>query len=221
MISEANKPDSNCRNLIGVWGDNSCPELEKHVHCQNCPVFANTGRELLARQAPEDYLVAWEARAANLSDDGMVDAISVLMFRLGKEWYSIRTKFVKEVFNPLPTHAIPHRLHACFIGLVNLRGELVPCADLGKLIGASQPPADKERAWPRMIATDWEGTSWVFPVDEVRGIIYTLETALRLPPVTIEMASPNFTHKIFDHERCDVGLLDYELIEHAMRSVTL
>ena len=82
MISEANKPDSNCRNLIGVWGDNSCPELEKHVHCQNCPVFANTGRELLARQAPEDYLVAWEARAANLSDDGMVDAISVLMFRL-------------------------------------------------------------------------------------------------------------------------------------------
>jgi chemotaxis-related protein WspD len=219
VTAERNKLASDCRNLIGVWGDNSCDELLKYVHCQNCPVFANVGRDLLTRQAPDEYLEAWEQRAAKLSDDNEVDSISVLVFRLGKEWYSIRTEFIKEVFNPLPTHAIPHRLHSCFIGLTNLRGELIPCADLGQLIGASQDHSRQDRSWPRMIATDWKSTSWVFPVDEVKGIIYPLESSLRLPPVTIEMASPNFTYRIFADEGRDIGLLDYELIEHAFRSI--
>ena len=38
---------------IGVSGDRSCPELNSHIHCRNCPVFAGAARpsstELLPR----------------------------------------------------------------------------------------------------------------------------------------------------------------------------
>src|SRR5258706_164913 len=29
-----------CWNIIGVRGDGSCLELERYVHCRNCPVYA-------------------------------------------------------------------------------------------------------------------------------------------------------------------------------------
>ena len=33
-----------CWNKIGIAGDRSCPELTKHIVCQNCPVFASAAR---------------------------------------------------------------------------------------------------------------------------------------------------------------------------------
>ena len=33
-----------CWNKIGVSGDLSCPELNTHIHCRNCPVFAAAAR---------------------------------------------------------------------------------------------------------------------------------------------------------------------------------
>ncbi len=29
-----------CWNRIGVRGDGSCPELKRHIHCRNCPVYS-------------------------------------------------------------------------------------------------------------------------------------------------------------------------------------
>ena len=31
---------NDCWNKIGVRGDGSCPELARHVHCRNCPVYS-------------------------------------------------------------------------------------------------------------------------------------------------------------------------------------
>ena len=36
-----------CWREIGVSGDRSCPELEKHLHCRNCPTHAQIARKLL------------------------------------------------------------------------------------------------------------------------------------------------------------------------------
>ena len=48
-----------CWNRIGVNGDRTCPELEEHVHCRNCPVFAGAARGFFDRRAPEGYLAEW------------------------------------------------------------------------------------------------------------------------------------------------------------------
>ena len=36
-----------CWNTIGVSGDRSCPELNTHIHCRSCPVFAAAARASL------------------------------------------------------------------------------------------------------------------------------------------------------------------------------
>ena len=45
-----------CWNRIGVMGDRSCPELERSVHCRNCPVFVAAGQQLFEREPPAEYL---------------------------------------------------------------------------------------------------------------------------------------------------------------------
>ena len=44
-----------CWNQIGVEGDGSCADLEKFIHCRNCPVYANAGLQLLNRPLPPEY----------------------------------------------------------------------------------------------------------------------------------------------------------------------
>ena len=39
--ADAASPVANdCWNKIGVRGDASCAELERHIHCRNCPTYS-------------------------------------------------------------------------------------------------------------------------------------------------------------------------------------
>src|SRR5277367_5321356 len=60
-----------CWNTIGVSGDLSCPELNTHIHCRNCPIFAGAARSFFERRAPEGYLVEWSHWLAESTDSGL------------------------------------------------------------------------------------------------------------------------------------------------------
>ena len=108
IILKARLPgDGDCWNHIGVSGDRSCPELNAHIHCRNCPVFAeaaapsSTGRppRTISQIGPDGWpnQPAWacashesEGEDDNTSVAG--EAVSVLIFRLGEEWLAFRTQ---------------------------------------------------------------------------------------------------------------------------------
>ncbi|QKQ26287.1 hypothetical protein [Candidatus Reidiella endopervernicosa] len=50
-----------CWNRIGVWSreESRCPELERYVHCRNCPTFARAGRHVLENRVADDYMREW------------------------------------------------------------------------------------------------------------------------------------------------------------------
>ena len=60
-----------CWGSIGVWGDDRprCSVLEAVLHCRNCEIFENAGRELLDRDLPEAYGVEWTDGIAVLLAD--------------------------------------------------------------------------------------------------------------------------------------------------------
>src|SRR5262245_39377192 len=86
-----------CWNRIGVHGDHSCPELQRVVHCQNCPVFAAAGRRFLDGPSPPGYLEEWARRLADPIQESAADLHGVLIFRLGEEWLALRVKALAEV----------------------------------------------------------------------------------------------------------------------------
>ncbi len=149
--------NSDCWNQIGTSGDQSCPELQTHIHCRNCPVFASAARTFFDRPAPEGYLTEWtewlsgsggasSLRVEENLAEGDRGGISVLIFRLGQEWLAFRTQTVAEVTLARPVHRIPHRSNEILVGLVNLRGQLQLCVSLHGLLGVDLPQASPAHA---------------------------------------------------------------------------
>src|SRR5579859_2702256 len=125
-----------CWNSIGVRGDGSCPALERHVHCRNCPTYAAAASELLDMQLPNDHLSQWTPRIAQRQAPTTdTHTLSLVIFRLGEELLALPTDSFKEVVSGGTIHSIPHRRDGIVLGLTNIRGELVVCASLSQLLG--------------------------------------------------------------------------------------
>jgi chemotaxis-related protein WspD len=193
-----------------VTGDRSCPELEAHIHCRNCPGYARAGLQLLNSALPAQYRVEWAehyAREKKLSAPGR---LSVLVFRLGHEWLALPAQIFQEVAEQRVIHSLPHRRHGLVLGLVNIRGELLICVSLSRLLGL-EPEAQRGKARldpHRLLVAAWEGRRLVFPADEVHGIRRFHPEDLQDPPATVMQAQTGFTHGILRWQDHTVGLLD-------------
>jgi chemotaxis-related protein WspD len=97
-------------------------------------------------------------------------------------------------------HSIPHRRRGLALGLVNVRGELLVCASVARLVGLENANEEwrmkNEGTRPassffiphsaftfhRLLVTSWNGLRVAFPVDEVFGIQRFPKAELKDPP---------------------------------------
>ena len=215
-----------CWNQIGVFGDGTCPELAKVIHCRNCPVYAAGGRSLLEREPPADYLREWTQALAEAKDeDRAEDTLSVLIFRLGREWLALPTHVCQEVAEMRPIHILPHRSGPVLLGLVNIRGQIRLCVSLRELLGL-EPGGDSGRTKnhknPRcLVVIAGDSDHWVLLVDELYGIQRVHLSAIRDAPVTVAKAAPRLTKGVIDWRDTGVGYLDDGLLFLALRKEVL
>ena len=135
-VSE-NRP-LDCWGVVGVGGDRSCPELETYIHCRNCPVMANAAEAFFNRAPPDGYLDEWRRVLETTSENTESSGLSVLVFRLADEWFSLAAESLTEVTPLRRIHTIPHRSNSVFAGMVNVRGQLLLCCSLHGLLGLRQ-----------------------------------------------------------------------------------
>jgi chemotaxis-related protein WspD len=210
-----------CWNRIGVRGDGSCPELQQHVHCRNCPVYSAGAAALLdADAAPSDFTdrtVHFAAAAA--TGDG--EPRSVVIFRVASEWLALPTGVVIEVSNLLPIHSLPHRRSGVVLGLVSVRGELLVCASLHQIVTADQAvPSGPERsntAYQRLLVLRREAVRVVCPVDEVHGIHRFHPRELKALPTTVAKATVTYSTALLPWRGHSVGTLDDQLLFYTLR----
>src|SRR5215510_11065269 len=99
---------STCWNHIGVYGDNSCSELIKFVHCRNCPVYSSAAVQLLHRPLAPEYRREQTEHFAALRKGAKLGKISVLLFRVANEWLALPTQAFQEVAERRLVHSLPH-----------------------------------------------------------------------------------------------------------------
>jgi chemotaxis-related protein WspD len=225
-LLERPKERHDCWNQIGVFGDGTCPELAKVIHCRNCPVYAAGGRSLLEREPPADYLREWTQALAEAKDEDQAeDTLSVLIFRLGREWLALPTHICQEVAEMRPIHILPHRSGPVLLGLVNIRGQIRLCVSLRELLGL-EPGDDSGRTMnhknPRcLVVIAGDSDHWVLLVDEIHGIQRVHLSAIREAPVTVAKAVPRLTKGVIDWQDTGVGYLDDGLLFLALRKEVL
>ena len=215
---------NDCWNEIGVYGDRTCKELETVIHCRNCPVYSRAGRSLLERDIPVDYLNEWTAILAShhqpplaIGNQSAVrigrsaDTFSAIVFRLSNELFALPVGVLQEVTHPSAIHTLPHRSNDLFLGLVNIRGEILPCASLSHLLGLEtvKPPSSDRNC--RMLVVGKNG-KWVFPVDEVHRIYRFHINEFKATPVVISRSQETYSQGVIDWHHKKVNYLNAELL---------
>ena len=211
-----------CWNRIGVRGDGSCPELERYVHCRNCPVFSAAARTLLDAPAPADFLNLATEHFARPAQDvaghaAASDAQSVIVFRVRAEWFAIRTAVCLEVADLRPIHPLPHRRDGVVLGVANVRGELLVCISLAAILGVMTPPEAQPKQTRRTVAqrllvARGEASPVVFPVDEVQGVERFHARDFTAVPATLAHAQVTYTKALLSLGERSIGVLDEQLL---------
>ena len=211
-------PMNDCWNRIGISGDRSCPELERFIHCRNCPVFAAAADRFFDRPAPDGYLAEWtRLLAAPVSAADRKD-LSVLLFRLNSEWLALPTQVIVEITSPRPMHRIPHRSNETLLGMVNLRGQLQLQVSLHGLLGVDD--ARGAPASPRLVVMKRDGQTWVFQAEEVAGVERFDQGEPKGVPSTLANTASSFSRSVISWRDKSVGFLDDLRVFAALRELS-
>lgn len=211
-----------CWNRIGIQGDRSCERLPPHVHCRNCPVYASAAKALLDRLPPRMESTATGVQMASNAARELTRPLSLLVFRVEREWLGLPTRSLDEVAPVRPVHALPQRRDPALIGVVNVRGSLTVCVSLSRLLSLAPQPVPPtgeghERAGlPRMLVLAVGGRGVVLPVDEVDGIHGIAAGAVEPLPATLSGSAVKFSRGLVQCGSRSVGLLDEAALAHAI-----
>ena len=218
------QPMENCWKRIGVWGQEQprCAMLKQVIHCRNCEVFTRAGRNLLERNLPNKYEDGWTQVFAEKKQEELPGTVSVLIFRIGEQWFAMPAQLLEEIITPQPLHTIPHRNNPVLLGAMNVHGEIQLCVSLKELLELENEVDEEEKrsTYKRMIVVNKENNRWVFPVDEIYGIHRIHPKMFENVPVTVAKAKTALTKHLFAWEGASVALLDDELLLYKLtRSV--
>ncbi|QOT81484.1 chemotaxis protein CheW [Cupriavidus basilensis] len=215
-----------CWRRIGVLGDGSCALLAEHIHCRNCPTYSRAALTLLDN-LPTGEVSLPDGHAVHANATARGPAMSCLVFRIGDEWLALPAGALALVTAPCPVHSLPHRRHAAVLGLASVRGNLLVCISLARLLG--QDPAAGAASniasnakgsaghGARLLVLGQGRTAIALPVDEVTGIERIAEADLQPLPTTLSRASAHFTRALLTSGQRTVGLLDPALLQQALK----
>lgn len=172
---------------------------------------------LLDKPVSVDDLAAGARSAAQPAHAGVRGSVGVLLFRLDEETLALPAASLRRSTPYTRPRPIPHRTSGILRGLCNIRGELVLCVDLRRLLGlpsragpADPPPAESDPR--RMIVIGSADAPWVFEADALVGVERIDPGAVLPPPVTVEHAMGAFVAGLIDVEGTRATLLDADRV---------
>lgn len=208
-----------CWRRIGVTGDRSCPELERHVHCRNCAVYADAALRKLQLPVEPSYREAWARELARPEPPVAPTDAAAMVFRVGAEWLAVPVALAATVAPPAPVHRLPHRSGGALLGVVNVGGRVLPAVSLAPLLGietAGVPAPLGRHAFERLLVLVLAGRRVAVPVAEVHGILRYAAGAMRPPAATLgHLPAPLLAGVIAD-SAIEAGLLDAARLERAL-----
>ena len=197
-----------CWREIGITGDRSCKLLSEYVHCRNCPQYSAIGRTLFDREMPDDYRREISEELAAASAAMAEETESVLLLRLGSEWFALQTQVFQEISAYQKPYVLPFRSGGLLAGLVNVNGELLLCVSLEAALGLSLEEKGKSDGRARLCVVRNGHERFAFAVDEILGVRRISSARLQPVPVTLDKSPSAQTTSCFEADGHNVGLID-------------
>ncbi len=154
-----------------------------HASPDHQPLF-----RLLDRPVSEDDLNEWTRQAAAPRVQGRTDVQSALIFRVATEWVALPATLVLEIVGRRLIHRLPHRSNDVVVGLVNVRGRLLPLVTPARFLNAlsnDQKTVANPSGKDRIIVINEDQTRLAIVADEVHGIYRFSTSEVMQPPLTL------------------------------------
>jgi len=208
----------NCWNSIGVWGRERprCPVLLEVIHCRNCDKYIAAGQHALQRPLPEAYQQEWTRLLARKKEVDIGHHLTVIIFRVGDEWFSLPVNYLQQVETRRTIHSVPHPKSAIVKGVVNVAGEVKLCFSLGTLLGIERASVldstERTAVYEGLIVLKKGKHSYVFPVTEVLELARISLEELKAIPSTVSALAASYLLGLVQHGELRIGHLDADLI---------
>lgn len=120
------------------------------------------------------------------------DFLTLVTFSIGVQKMAIEASILREVLDPLPVTRVPGA-GSFAPSVVNVRGSVVPVADLGVALGLPRSAeSDKRRLMVTEFSHGIEKLSVVFVADEVHEVATVAANDLMQVPATMSTWPPEF-----------------------------
>jgi purine-binding chemotaxis protein CheW len=111
---------------------------------------------------------------------------------LGQEKYAIPLLLVREVIAPPKTTAIPNS-PAHFVGMMNLRGQVMGVIDLRKRLGVTVSKETQRKTEEAVVIVEVGGVSVGTVVDAVSRVLSIPQASLHEPPASAKKTAAHVT----------------------------
>ena len=154
-----------------------------------------------------------------------MDFLPVLIFRVGGEWMALPASCLGEVTDARVVHTIPHRRNGVLMGVTSVRGELLICVSLHRILGIDILEAHKtlkdDAGAERFLVLQQGGLRATLAVDEIHGIErYPQRDCLPVPD-TVARSQATYCRALLRWRERAVGLLNEQLLYAAIEKSLL
>ncbi|PKQ15361.1 MAG: hypothetical protein CVT67_10040 [Actinobacteria bacterium HGW-Actinobacteria-7] len=162
--------------------------------------LAEKAEEILARRA--------DSLARESAEEEVTDRISLLLFRIGEEWYAVRVSEVREIFQEYRMTSVPC-VPDYIQGVVNVRGEILSITDPAKLMKLGFIELEGEVRPPAIVIIKGD-VATALVVDEIGDIAEVASEDIEPPVSIIDRAQAEFISGSVHVGEAMVGLINTE-----------
>ena len=132
-------------------------------------------------------------------------SLEIIAFRLNDQSFCIRTRSIREIRGWVPVTPMPHAPYEV-LGVINLRGTVIPIIDLAVKLGMAGTEASERSA---IIVTDVNAMTMGLLVEGVSDILTVPATSLQPVPANAGQAT-QFVGGILTHQDQMICFLNLE-----------
>jgi chemotaxis signal transduction protein len=163
-------------------------------------------RQSLAEKADEVLRKRADSLARETVDEEATDQVSLLLFRIGEEWYAVRVEDVREIFQEYQITPVPG-LPDYVLGVVNVRGEILSITDPARLMHIGSIELTPDVNPPAIVLIDGEVVT-ALVVDEIGDIAEVSQANIEPPLSIIDRAQAEFISASVYLDGSMVGLIN-------------
>ncbi len=197
------KVANHCWATEGLWGDASCAELKKVLHCRNCVVYECAAEKAIESFQKNKPLAAEPPAPAKTA----AECVPMFVFSRSGTHFAVVPEFVGEITRAETVHRIPHRTGGAVEGISNIDGDLVLVVEICRACGLDCAGAGESKL---SVLCKIDGEKFAFKADAVAGIV-----RVEKPKIT-EGAGAPFVGGTFVWGGAEVKILDVGLLSSAV-----